>query len=449
MGSKSFFHKTCLKSQNSLRTQLLLSFGTSSFVFLAVVVILACTSAFIAGRTVKQQADALMKRQVTDNLLSGTYTTISCADALECLQFVCCLLPRPSSSISLNCCIRLVSLILLCIGASGAVYNTAVYFVCAASRLVGEQFEAYTVDMEGTIQLMVEAVRDRIVGYPYEGWDNDAYVPFFEDVEQRQEEEGVITTETNNTNTSDGQRRRRRVYPLRHPPPPMEWNIIPNLNPRNAREHLQEREPWLSLFPAVSTATAGYLMQGACDPSVVDSDDPVNRGRYYPNCTDANNDIGTGGVVQPTPTNMGLYERSGELTVFLKALWESQRDALSLGVYFVNSGAGSQVVFPGYVWPSGDPAVQFPPYMSHGCDWMRKINPYTGVPFGTDEYIARCHPAGTMVPQREFNAMERPWCAKFASEPEIVGYYGPYRALDHGIALMTVGKAVFDRRYVI
>lgn len=355
----SLLQKTpCLKATNSLRTQLLWSFGTITFVSLLVVVVTACTSASLAGKTVSDHAEQLMREQVTENLVTS-------------------------------------------------------------SRLVAEQLDSYMIDMEGTIQLVVEAVKDRIVGYPYPGWETDRFVPFVD---------------------ADSE---RRVYPLNHPPPPMEWNITRNVYPENLVENVQERAPWVELVPSMSTSTGGYFMQGACDPS----EKSVSAQTFYPNCTAANNNFETGGIIHPTPTNNGLYEKSGDLSVFLKALWESQKDALMIGIYFHNSGAGSQVLFPGFHWPgTNDTSL----YTSAGCDWMKTINPYTGRPLATPEEIARCHPMGALVPQREYNAMERPWCKDFALQPDSVGWYGPYRSLDtsSGVVVMTVGKSVFDRRYV-
>lgn len=312
---------------------------------------MACAAVFFAGQTVKDRANQLMRRQVTENLVT-------------------------------------------------------------ASRLVGEQFEAYMVDLEGTVQIIVEAVQDRIVGYPYSGWEDDKYVPFFDAESQR------------------------RVYPLEQMPPPMEWNLTPNVNVSEAREHYPGQ--WLGTFPSITTSTSAYFMQGACDPS---EKDPTAR-TYYPNCTEANNDFRTGGIINPTTTNKWLHQKSGDISVFLKALWETQYDALTAGVYFMNSGAGSHVVFPGHYWPG----VGQPPYTSLGCSWMKNTNPHTGAPFATDEEITRCHTNGTLVPMREYNAMERPWCQSFVNDPDTVGWYGPYRSLDHGAVILTVGKAIFDRR---
>lgn len=282
------------------------------------------------------------------------------------------------------------------------------------SRLVGEHFDAYMADLEGTVQLLTEAVKDRIVGYPYDGWEDDLFVPFY-DIESR-----------------------RNVYPLNHPPCQMDWNTTLNINAENAEEHLQERAHWSKIFPDVATASALYFMQGVCDPS----EKNASVSTYYPNCTEANNDFRTGGVVQPTPTSRGLYEKSGDITVFLKSLYESQYDALAIGVYFHNSGAGSVVKFPSFHWNMDNA----PPYVSIGCDWMRSTNPRTGAPFATENDIARCHPNGTLVLSREYNPMERPWCRDFALNPDAIVWYGPFLSLDSGIAQMMVGRSVFDRR---
>jgi len=353
--STSVLQTTCLKSTSSLRTQLLLSFGVSAFVSLAVVVILACTSAYLAGATVKDRADQLMRGQVTDNLL-------------------------------------------------------------LSSQLVAEKLNAYMMDFEGTAQLMAEAIQDRIVGYPYEGWEDDRYVPFFD-------------MDANDT----------RVYPLKMAPPRLDWDIDVNLNADVAVEHLQEREKWFKMFPQISTASAMYFMQGSCDPSQQDASGEKPQ-VYYPNCTSANNDVTTGGVVQPTATNKGLYEKAGDISVFLKALFEAQYEAMVLGVYFVNSGAGSNLLYPGHYLDGSAP-----PYKSIGCDWMNSTNPYTGKPLASDEEIARCHPAGTLVPLREYNVLERAWCRDFALNPGKVRWYGPFRANDSGLPIMTIGRSVFDR----
>lgn len=76
--------------------------------------------------------------------------------------------------------------------------------------------------------------------------------------------------------------------------------------------------------------------------------------------------------------------------------------------------------------------------------FCREINPYTGKPFGTDEDIARCHPAGTLVSAREYNAMERKWCRQVALDPS----RDPFNVTESYRGLIAIARGVFDRRYV-
>jgi hypothetical protein len=282
-----------------------------------------------------------------------------------------------------------------------------------SSRLLAEKFEAFMNNVEGTVQLMVEVTQDRIAGYPLPNWEDDRFVPFVDRFSQT------------------------GAYPIHMPPAPLEWNLTVNLNASNAVEHLQERASWIAMFPNCTTGSASFFFQGTCDPTVTD---PTSA-RYYPQCTNANNNVTTGGVVQPTATLAGLYQKSGDLSVFLKSLYESHPRALLLGVYFVNSGAGAYLQ-----WPGGpNQAANNASYTSIGCDWLRMQNPYTNVSMATEQEIARCHPAGTVVRNREYNPLERAYIRYAIMNYGQVVWYGPYALNDNGIALMFVGKAVFDR----
>ena len=294
----SLLQRTCLRPNYSLRRQLFISFGVSAFLTLAVVVVLACTSAYTAGRTVKEQSFQVMREQVIDNLLSS-------------------------------------------------------------SRFVAEQYTGHMQNLEGVIQIMTEITQDRIVGYPDRGWEDDRNVPFLD-----------MDTNTNK-------------YPLKAPPVPLDWNITWNVNRENAVEHVQERSKWIGDAPVMSTAS--YFMQGTCDPSVTDPNHPA----YYENCTAANNDVITGGVVAPSPTNQALYQKSGDLGALLKPLFEAHNEILRIGLHFSNGGAGAVLTYPGFAI---DGTAK--PYKSIGCDWMREINPYTDMPFANETEIQRCHPAG-------------------------------------------------------
>ena len=109
-------------------------------------------------------------------------------------------------------------------------------------------------------------VRDRFEGYPdAQGYEDDSLVPFYD-----------VTT-------------KRQRYPLDLPMLPMDWQLDPNVDVRNADEQLQGRGHWFPGF-MVSTASAFYGMQGTCDPEETNK----TAATYYPNCTDAHNNMTTG-----------------------------------------------------------------------------------------------------------------------------------------------------------
>ena len=161
------------------------------------------------------------------------------------------------------------------------------------------------------VQIMVEVAQDRFAGYPTT--KDDSLTPFFDTLSQ--------------TN----------VYPLKNKPLPLDWDFrhTPNETEGNVNndtyaEHVQDRwsKGWYLPHPRLSTAQATYMMQGACDPR-------ANPGEmaYYQNCTDANNDISTGGVLAPTPTNELVHLKGSDLSPFLKALFEYQY-IKQFGYYF-------------------------------------------------------------------------------------------------------------------
>ena len=339
----------CLKPSYSLRAQLLLSFGSSALVTIAVVVMLAAIFASKAGDTVQDQADYVLQQQVVASFVSS-------------------------------------------------------------SLHVAERLAAHMSSTEGALQLIVEATRDRLQGYPNAGWQDDAYVPFYD-----------TDSETNQ-------------YPLRMPPAPLDWNITWNFGLHDAHEHIRLPVDPNDSGIIITTASGVYHMQGACDP---DQTDQAGLG-YYPNCTAAHNDIRTGGVVQPTTTNWGLHRVTGDLGAVTKAIFEVQRELFLVGIYFVNAGAGSALWYPGHVSP---PAR----YRSQGCDWMNETNPYTKQPYATPEERARCHPNGTEVSEREYNALERPWFRRAVLTPDDVYWHGPFNALDTGIRMNMCVRSIFDR----
>lgn len=277
MSPHSLFRGTCLKPSYSLRQQLLLSFGSTALIALTIVVAMAVICSNIAGNIVTSRSGQGLTEQVKTRLVKD-------------------------------------------------------------SRFVAESLSSYMQNLEGTVQLMAEVVKDRIVGFPEAGWQEDKFVPF------RDRDTGT------------------NKYPLKSPSLRMDFEIDRNINENNSFEHVQERDVWVPFLPPVSSANASFFMQGVCDPSVADP----GALTYYVNCSVANNDVETGGVIQPTSTNKGLYEKAGDIGILLKPLFESQAEILRAGVYFVNSGAGSLVHFPGNV-RNGSLA----PYTSLGCEWMR------------------------------------------------------------------------------
>eukprot|EP00957_Ditylum_brightwellii_P204255 15338359-Ditylum_brightwellii.AAC.1 len=164
--------------------------------------------------------------------------------------------------------------------------------------------------------------------------------------------------------------------------------------------------------------------------------------KYHANCTIDSNNVEKGGAVAPSPTTASIYAKSKDLSPFLKALYETEPNAVTLAVMFSNSGAGASVVFPHVVM---DATIS---YESIGCEWMRNENPYKpGKPIGTDEEILRCHRKGETVSNREYNPLERGWCMEQALNPDKVHYVGPYLDAwkDH-FWLMALGQAVYDRK---
>ena len=274
--------------------------------------------------------------------------------------------------------------------------------------------------LRGSVNLLTEIVRDRIVGYPNDGWENDIHVPF-------------VDRETG-----------RRFYPLKANLLPQDFRIISNIDPNNTAnlsENLQERgdigDYQMQLLTNWNTESAMFNFQGNCDPRITD---PKELG-YYPFCTEDNNDASLGGKIKfPTTTLAPLEQKAADIGVFTKAIFEAQPLAHSLGVWFVNSGAGAGVTFPSFA------AIKGLEYTSEGCEWMREINPYTGRPLGTEEEINRCAPAGTRSTIRDYNGLERPWCADQALHPGETRIFGPYKGTTFLTWRVTIGRAVFDRK---
>lgn len=278
------------------------------------------------------------------------------------------------------------------------------------SQLVATTVAAYFENIEGILALQSEAVQDRVVGYPLPGWEEDLYVPF-------------IDRETG-----------ANMYPLKAKPVQLDWMVKPNINSSNAQEHFPGKA---HLYPVIGrsyqSSEPDYFMPGSCDPLETDE----SSKSYLPNCTDANNDVTTGGIF-PTPTHKGLYEKSWDLAVVLKSLCESNQEIFATGYHFINSGVSTLFDFPGA--NAGDVLSE---YVSDGCDWMSKINPHNGKPFGTKEEMQRCNPKGTKVAKRMFNSNERSWFSAYINSLD-ASWAGPFNFVNN-VPIFIVGKPVFDR----
>jgi hypothetical protein len=293
------------------------------------------------------------------------------------------------------------------------------------ASLMTESLSTYQYFNEGALQIAVEFVRDRIVGYPYDGYEDDRHVPFLD----------------SDTNTN--------IYPLKGFPVPLDWQVDFNINEENRQEHLQGRWNWAfdqngtitqaqrDLYNS-SSLSGSFFFQGTCDPAA-GPESPF----YAPNCTDANNNIDVGGVVSPNNTTRYLHEKSAELQILLKALHESHDAAFSIVIHFFNSGAGATLQYPGMVFDRNFS------YVSSGCDWMRNTNPFTGGPYGTEEQIRQCHPDGAVVPGHEYNPWEEEWLAEAAQFPQFMDWVSVNQTLAHyngRASVAPVTRAVMDQK---
>ena len=271
--------------------------------------------------------------------------------------------------------------------------------------------------LDDVVQILYEATKDRFYGYPQN--DDDSKVPYFDTLTQSNK------------------------YPIKGEPLPMDWNVQGNVNETNHMEHLQGR--W-GLYGAgtvpVSTVNGNYFQQGACDPN---EQDPTSM-NYLEGCTDAHNDIATGGVYAPSPTNEQVYRKASDLAPVLKALHEYHQDAKTIGIFFSNSGAGASLSYPGI------PLDGTTEYESIGCDWLNEPNPMDpSRPILSPEEVDRCSNGGkrvkgAMIPTREYSNLDRAWCRDqviHANHHNVVG--GPFLdAWVKGAWFMSVGRAIFD-----
>ncbi|CAJ1915438.1 unnamed protein product [Cylindrotheca closterium] len=260
-----------------------------------------------------------------------------------------------------------------------------------------------------TIRIIVEATQDRFEGYPEA---SDDFVPFPD----------VLSNSSR--------------YPISVDPAPFDWQLEPNIDENNYDEFLHSEARWdFYKFRPANAARAGFLIQGTCDPSVTDS----SAQGYYENCTDANNNLTTGGIIAPSPTTEMIHRKASDLTPLMRTLFEARSEIRDLGLYFKNSGAGASFNYPQYTTGNGV-------YTSLGCEWMNLPNPLDPTkPLGTQEEIDRCHPNEESVSVREYNPLEREWCIFMAQNPDIIpAFVGP-DSWNPGSYLLTVGQGIYDR----
>jgi hypothetical protein len=187
---------TCLKTSYSLRRQLIVAYGVTAFITISLVVVTSTITALRAADTVKDDARLLLTNQY-----------------IETLQ--------------------------------------------ESGRLTSEIFTKKWSNIESTVSLLAEVVRDRIVGYPDEFAD-DRHVPF-------------VDHDTG-----------ERKYPLQADLLPRDWQIKSNWNLENLEEHTQERAQLSkNLVGIMSTETSFFSFQGNCNPNHT-----VSESGYFPFCSD-------------------------------------------------------------------------------------------------------------------------------------------------------------------
>ena len=258
-----------------------------------------------------------------------------------------------------------------------------------------------------TVKLIDEVVMDRFDGHPN---PSDDWVPFFD-----------METKTN-------------IYPITGKPMPILWDVEPNVNEENYEEFVQSRWYFFEDNP-VDTRNAGFHIQGSCDPSETD---PMRK-EYVPNCTDANNEIRTGGVFAYSEETEMYHRKGSDLVPILRGLFENREEIREIYIHFLNNGAGAGILYPHYA-----PNQQLK-YTSDGCDWLLQPNPYkASKKIGTESMIQNCRKKDTIVPNYLYNAIEREWCKNQALSPDTVLVE---LALDtnSNTSFIRVGKSVYDR----
>ena len=292
------------------------------------------------------------------------------------------------------------------------------------ARYVADAVDQRLENLDGSLLILREATQDRLRGYPNApGYQNDTTTPF------------------RTTQQQQGQPQ----YPLPTTRPiPLDWQLSSSssssFNAQETKEHLGENR-YLWYENTTTTVNDPVLhFQGTCDPSVQNETlSPL----YRENCNAANNNIMTGGVLQPTETLFDLHDRTSNYAApFFKPIYEYHQDIYSMGIFFANDGAGASIVYPGRPWDGTRT------YTSLGCDWLTATpnprNPQTTT-IGNASMVSKCHPAGQQVGLREFNPLETDWYRLQAQQPDRMAISGPHNdLLDDRTRVVTLGRSIYD-----
>ena len=340
--------KCCLRPGLTLRTQMMLSFGSICVITITTVVVICIVLTVLAGDNVRETASATVE-DITDK------------------------------------------------------------YRAARARYVAETLDQRILLFD-TVRLIEEATMDRFDGYPDPTDDN---VPFKDMITQK------------------------NIYPIVGQPMPLEWNVTPNVNKDNYEEFVgRERWSFYEKRP-VDTSNGAFSFQGLCDP---DDLDPMSD-FYLPNCTEANNEIRTGGVVAPSSMTEVYHRKGSDLVPLLRTLFESREVIRDVGFGFMNEGAGAFINYPQYATSSQSS------YVSQGCDWLLSPNPYApSRTIGSEDMIKNCRKSGETVNSRLYNNLERQWCREMALKPELIQASAWEDAWSPGDWILILGKGVYDRR---
>jgi hypothetical protein len=505
---RTFLQWSCIKPTFKLQQQLVFSYGGTAVLTLLLMIVLSILAAQRAGTVVQQQAQDMLVQQVIASLHeTGDATADVVAERV---------LQRLTSTTAL------------------------------LSELVRDRIVGYSYPGDGSLAggILGSATsnnggdggddKNGVLRQLQEEWYHDVHVPFrnSDPMSSSSSSSSSVTEENDNETTIPSSFSSSNQYPLHatkrrpatssRPFLPLDWNITLNLikdddaadssSTTTTRSLLQEHLVYpervtlfqeLNLLSKISTASASFRFPGICNPNTHPKKKNNNKNDnttttttllLASSCTEENNNITSGGTWHPVPSTRYIYEKAADLSILLKALWESDPAILSIAIHFHNLGVGASVRFPGQVMNVEDndndnnTDVE-DSYISIGCDWMLTTwNPYTerplysvvsaststwsgsGSPSGPgagsgssasssssssasspsssllNSLLPNCHPAGTVVSYRHYNPLERPYCRDQARHPGQVRMFGPHLDTKLNLWRLTFGQAIFDTR---